>query len=298
MAATALFIPPQSPSQARSCGAAYCAGRLGCRCGVGGESLGSRHAFSDLAASGSPGGGLRDTGRSRRHGAHFAQSMTTSLATPSSPPCAGDLHARLRTEGERFPDPTRVRLHRAISWLRRAERESTDDDARFIFHWVAFNAAYAREVAPEESERTRFSGFFDLLVQLDSERRLHALLFKQFTGPIRTLVDNKFVFEPFWKALRDHDAHSDWEQRFANGRKAALAAVMAGDTAKVLGIVFDRLYVLRNQLLHGGATWNSGVNRAQVADGARILAALVPATLALMLEHPGADYGDILYPVV
>lgn len=224
--------------------------------------------------------------------------MSTATAPSPEAPGADALHARLRRDGERVPEPTRVRLHRAISWLRRAEQEASDDDARFIFLWVAFNAAYAREVAPEETERTRFSGFFDLLVQLDTERRLHALLFQQFTGPIRTLVDNRFVFEPFWKALREHDAHSDWEQRFANGRKAALAAVMAGDTAKVLGIVFDRLYVLRNQLLHGGATWNSGVNRAQVADGARILAALVPATLALMLEHPDAPYGDIMYPVL
>lgn len=224
--------------------------------------------------------------------------MGTPAAVAQPATTAESLHSRLRAEGERFPEATRVRLHRAISWLRRAEQETSDDDARFIFLWVAFNAAYAREVAPEESERSRFSGFFELLVQLDTDRRLHALLFQQFTGPIRTLVDNKFVFEPFWKALREHDANSDWEQRFANGRKAALAAVMAGETARVLGIVFDRLYVLRNQLLHGGATWNSRVNRAQVADGARILAALVPATLALMLEHPDADYGDIMYPVV
>lgn len=28
----------------------------------------------------------------------------------------------------------------------------------------------------------------------------------------------------------------------------------------ILSILFDRLYVLRNQLVHGGATWNSDVN--------------------------------------
>ena len=41
-------------------------------------------------------------------------------------------------------------------------------------------------------------------------------------------------------------------------------------------MLFDRLYVLRNQLVHGGATWNSSVNRGQVKAGAEILAFLVP----------------------
>ena len=44
----------------------------------------------------------------------------------------------------------------------------------------------------------------------------------------------------------------------------------------VLSIVFDRLYVLRNQLVHGGATWNSQVNRQQLRDGVAILGTLVP----------------------
>jgi len=38
-----------------------------------------------------------------------------------------------------------LRLHRAISWLKRSEQETNDPDARFIFQWVALNAAYARE---------------------------------------------------------------------------------------------------------------------------------------------------------
>lgn len=196
------------------------------------------------------------------------------------------------------PEPLRVRLHRAISWLRRAEREVGDDDARFIFLWVAFNAAYARDVSALESERDRFRGFFDTLAALDTAGSLQALLFQQFSGPIRTLIENAYVFEPFWKALREHDSSSRWEHQFASSKRAAMHAVMQGETATVLSIVFDRLYVLRNQLLHGGATWNSSVNRAQVADGARILGALVPAVLALMLGHPEAEFGEVMYPVV
>jgi hypothetical protein len=73
---------------------------------------------------------------------------------------------------------------------------------------------------------------------------------------------------------------------------------MAGDTAKVLGIVFDRLYVLRNQLVHGGATWNSKVNRAQLKDGTAIMLAITPLIISLMLDRPELDLGDIMYPVI
>ena len=195
------------------------------------------------------------------------------------------------------PDALRLRIHRSLSWLIRSEQEADDPDTRFILQWIALNAAYAREFGREETERDRARGFVETLVRLDANKRLHQALFQQFTGPIRTLIDNKFTFEPFWTAMRTHDSSGRWEESFANSKKAAFAAVMQGDTAKVLGIVFDRLYVLRNQLIHGGATWNSQINRAQVADGIAILGTLVPLVLAIMMEHP-QDYGDVLYPVV
>lgn len=58
---------------------------------------------------------------------------------------AHTLKARHREIRDGQPDPLRIRIHRAISWLARAEREVDDHDARYIFLWIAFNAAYAHE---------------------------------------------------------------------------------------------------------------------------------------------------------
>lgn len=44
----------------------------------------------------------------------------------------------------------------------------------------------------------------------------------------------------------------------------------------MLSIVFQRLYTLRNQLIHGGANWNSAVNRDQLRDANGILGDVVP----------------------
>lgn len=212
-------------------------------------------------------------------------------------------HAELRDAFKALPvtdtpDAWRVRVHRALSWLDRADAEPDDPDARFVFLWIALNAAYARVIGLGEDERARLRDFLSRLVALDAGGRVHQALFVQFSGPIRTLIENKYVYQPFWTAQQNWDRNESWREGFEASRKLALRALMEKDTVRVLAIVFDRLYVLRNQLVHGGATWNSGVNRQQVRDGVAILGTLLPLLLELMIAHPDQDHGEILYPVV
>jgi len=196
------------------------------------------------------------------------------------------------------PDSTRVRLHRAISWLARAEQETEDTDARFLFLWISLNAAYAQEFGFEDAEREQLRRFFDALLAHDKAGNLQDILFQQFPGPIRTLIGNRFVYAPFWKALREHDSSTRWSDRFAADQRSALQAVVERRTEVVLSIVLDRLYVLRNQLVHGGATWDSHANRAQLRDGAAILGQLVPAILQLMLQDGAPELGEVAYPMI
>lgn len=88
----------------------------------------------------------------------------------------------------------------------------------------------------------------------------------------------------------------NYEHRFKGSQRAAKQALGSGDTVTFMEVLFDRLYTLRNQLIHGGATWQSSMNRDQVRDGARILADLVPAMIHLVMENPHEDWGDICYP--
>ena len=188
-----------------------------------------------------------------------------------------------------------------MSWLGRAEREtaSGDDDAAFIFYWIAFNAAYARDRPrlPESTERDEFTSYFATLLALDGDDSIYEAIWTTFPGPIRMLLDNKFVFQPFWNHHAGRGA-DDWDELFAARRRRVHRALANGETAVILNTLFDRLYVLRIQLMHGGATWQSSVNRDQVRDGARILAFLVPLFVGLMLSHPEIDWGPPDYPVV
>ncbi len=92
---------------------------------------------------------------------------------------------------------------------------------RFIFLWIAFNAAYANEILDRQSftERKLFQRFLNRLIESD-------------------------------------------------------------------------------ELLHGGATWNSAVNRGQIAQGAAIMGLIVPTVIYLMMENPNQLWGDPCYPVV
>ena len=208
------------------------------------------------------------------------------------------LKARHRLVRDDQPEGLRVRIHRAISWLARAEQEVDDPDAAFIFLWIALNAAYAHEFGFEERELVQIRRFIAVLVEHDLEQRLHTVLFRQFSGPIRTLIDNKFVYEPFWRALREHDGSGRWEQQFSDSREIAVRAVLEKRVDVLLQVILDRLYMLRNQLMHGGTTWASSVNRAQLRDGVAILGTLVPVILTLMVEMKDADLGQEVFPIL
>jgi hypothetical protein len=73
---------------------------------------------------------------------------------------------------------------------------------------------------------------------------------------------------------------------------------MEKNTLRTLEILFDRIYALRNQIIHGGATWNSRVNREQLRNATLLMDKLVPVLIYLILIDPTRDFGEIIYPVV
>ena len=209
----------------------------------------------------------------------------------------------LQAEWERLEDqlagPLGLRVHRTLSWLERAEKERGDPDAAFIFYWIAFNAAYAQDRPRplESTARDHFADFFGTIMTLDSHQAIYDAIWVRFSGPIRLLLDNKFVFQPFWNHHAGRGSEN-WEQSFERSKRRVHQALAARDSGAILSTLFDRLYVLRIQLMHGGASWRSSVNRDQVRDGARIMAFLVPIFVGLMMSRPDVDWGPPDYPVV
>ena len=192
-----------------------------------------------------------------------------------------------------------LRIHRALSWLQRAA-QCDDADGHFVFLWIAFNAAYAQEIPQHQrlSEQETFRAFLQKLHALDNGKKLDTLVWKEFSGPLRILLDNPYVFESFWDFHRGLISETDWQDRFSRGKQRAHKLLAQGQTPELLALVFQRIYTLRNQLMHGGATWNSMVNRAQLQDCVNLMGKLVPIVIEIMLNSSDTSWGDACYPVI
>ncbi len=212
-----------------------------------------------------------------------------------------ELRAREQALPDDFPADLKLRIHRALSWLMRAEKQEDDDDAAFIFYWVAFNALYghqARDTHFSNGERNAFQEYFQKISLLDSEKQIYDELWRNFSASIRILIQNKFVFQPFWNNYHGIAGYEDWELSFERARDLGHRALENEDTVQILSIIFDRLYVLRNQVFHGVSTWQSSVNRAQIKDATRILAFLLPLFVDLMMRNPDFPWGKPGYEVI
>lgn len=207
------------------------------------------------------------------------------------------LKSRQRAERDAWASNFGTRIHRAISWVGRAEAEHDDPAASFLFLWIAFNAAYGGERSAM-SERDAFETFFRRLERLDRDGRLYSIVWTAFPGAIRLFLDNRYVFRPFWDHIHNNEPDTNWEARFEASRRHFHAAVQRQDTVTILSMLFDRLYVLRNQVMHGGATWNSRVNTDQLREGSDIMTRFVPVMIDLMMDDPDADWGTTMYPVI
>ncbi len=107
------------------------------------------------------------------------------------------LKKRQRKERDCHHTNIGLRIHRALSWLNRAEQciDINDSDGQFVFLWIAFNAAYANEFANTQrySEKKVFLNFFQKICQLDTNHKLYDLIWSEFPKSIRVLLDNPYI---------------------------------------------------------------------------------------------------------
>jgi hypothetical protein len=196
-----------------------------------------------------------------------------------------------------LPETLTIRLHRAISWLKSAEKQDGNLDLKFISLWIAFNACYAADLngISSKTEKAKLRDFTSSLVQFD-RTRLYNLFWEKYSGPVRVLIENKFVFEKFWEYNRGEAA--DYLPAFNKSITTALNCLSKEHIEGLMEIVLERLYTLRNSIVHGGSTYNSKLNRTQLKDACNIMQLLVPIIIDIMLENSQHDWGEIAYPVV
>jgi hypothetical protein len=186
-----------------------------------------------------------------------------------------------------------VRVWRGLSWLERAETAG-DSDSRFISLWIAFNAIYGHlaEAGRDVQDHASWQSFLARMVERDACDSLGRILTAQQAAVLR-LIDNKFLFRPFWQN------HPDAAEKLRRAVQRSLIDFRQGNTLALLQELFERLYVMRQQVFHGAATSGGKLNRASLETCTQLLAAIVPAMIETMIAAgPGVDWGEVCFPPV
>ncbi|ENL1186847.1 TPA: hypothetical protein RQJ54_000093 [Vibrio vulnificus] len=210
-----------------------------------------------------------------------------------------NLKHRHRNERQDYSQALSTRIHRALSWLQKAEL-CEDDDSKFTFLWIAFNSAYAQEFEQKVNfgERGLYQEFLTRLVELDSENLLSNIVWQNYSGAIRAVLNNEFILESYWNYHSGRITEDQWKDARSKAKIAANTALGHNNTALVLSVVFSRLYTLRNQIIHGGATFGSSANRKQLRDCTVLIEQILPVIIKIMMDNRNELWGDPVYPLV
>ena len=202
-----------------------------------------------------------------------------------------------KSKKNEFSAPFNLRLHRGISWFKRSIDLGDDLDLQFITLWVSFNAIYARDLSISQDKQA-LRQFLFLICSKDKNDRIYNMIWEKFSHPIRTLLNNYYVYQGFWDYQNQKISQDACRADFEEEKAKVYLALQEKDTVAILFILFNRLYTLRNQVMHGGSTYNSSVNRQQLTDACTILSALIPVFIYVLLENAQSlDLGKPFYPV-
>ena len=212
-----------------------------------------------------------------------------------------------------------VRIKRSISWLERAKK-TDDQDSKFALLWIAFNALYAidHHSCGDTKERLQQAKLFSIIKAIDSEHEICKLIEEKCLDEAKNVVSNRYIMREYWDYVMNNNLQDGqekhgqgfkkrWKDKTDNKRDKLVMSIKDRDILPMLGSIFGNLYILRNQIIHGCATWQSKKHRDkpeekdmdQVDDGCKVLEMILPLFIELLMENPylpRKNLGTIGYP--
>jgi len=181
-------------------------------------------------------------------------------------------------------DAIRLRMHRALSWLRKAEGfELPDDaDARLIFSWIAFNTLYAKwdeDRLNRDPDWQVREAFLMRMVEQDVNGRIQQVLLENRKVCDRLLSEEHLIYS-YWGNPTEEAAR----RARTKPRKIGKHYHVPEEVVKILLPLVKCITMLRSQLVHGMSTYGSSANRAVVEAGAKIVYELVITMLQIIIE--------------
>jgi hypothetical protein len=199
-------------------------------------------------------------------------------------------------------EDVRIRIHRALTWLEFADRcDATKDlDARLVAQWIALNSLYGRwdpRAGSAMPDRESLRAFAEQALSHDQDGLIAAVL-RGHAKLAVSLFEDRYLCRHFWEqptspSGRQRNRDAAW------GAATAREQLREGRHAAVLDRVLDRIHFVRNQLVHGGSTYNGRLNRTAVRRASQMMEHLLACFLQVLMEHGYVDdWGPLCYPPI
>ncbi len=207
-----------------------------------------------------------------------------------------DLRRRWKPHKERLGgSSTNIRFHRACSWLQQVEQLNKDaSDFAILAQWIAFNALYGQwDDARREPQRDQacWQAFIARMLRLDQDDRLESMLVENKPLVLRILED-EYLNKYFWEEPCEKRARQS-----RNSKHKARNWYLEGNWTMIIDQLLGRIYLLRCQLMHGAATYNSKLNRTAIKHCSMMMNHLMQAFLLVWSDHGSdEDWGTMCYP--
>ncbi len=181
-------------------------------------------------------------------------------------------------------DAIRLRMHRAFSWLRKADEFELpeDADAHFLFSWIALNTMYAKwdsDLVNREPEWQTREAFLKRVVKSDACGRIQEVILGN-----RKLCDRLLSEEHLINSYWGNPTEDEARKARTKPRKVGQHYHDANDVIKVVIPLFKCMTMLRSQLVHGMSTYGSSANRAVVEAGANVIFVFTLTVLRVVAE--------------
>jgi hypothetical protein len=193
-----------------------------------------------------------------------------------------------------YPEDFNIRLRRALSWLKKSEIEK-DPDGKFIFLWISLNCTYSTNnndptdsTSNNDPTDTNLRDYYLALCNKNGSNEINEIIQKDFQDEIYDIITNEYIMPSYWYGIG-----WSYETRKVEDKKKAFKALDREEPLIILKMLFINLYILRNQIFHGNATYKGSRNRKTVCDGSNILQDLVPLFIEIMMKNPKDDWGKV-----
>ena len=201
---------------------------------------------------------------------------------------------------EDIAENNQTRFRRAQAWLNQAkiwqrecksacEAEAKDRllCAEFISLWIAYDALSGRKYPNLSGVEGTKVFFREIENKCRAQEKFLRGNLEKLEDTIESLITLDKAYSEFWEERKSPPLWLNDEIRDSIRRNPITA----------LRLIFERIYVVRNQVFHGAHTIGGSWGKEQVELSAAILRVIVPI-IKRMMEESKADWKAIRFPRV